>query len=50
MPDDSPDSRTDRVRRQPPVPLTLAAFGATVLGFLVLVSGLFALLRYLDRR
>ena len=47
MTDETPDLEKVRIRRQPPVPLTLAVFLAAVLGFLVVVTGLFALLRYL---
>ena len=49
MNDDTPTSNKARVRRQPPVPLTLAVFLASVVGFMVVVTGLFALLRYLGR-
>jgi hypothetical protein len=47
MSDDTPTSNEARVRRQPPVPLTLALFLASVVGFMAVVAGLFALLRYL---
>lgn len=47
MTDDNPNVPKARTRRQPPVPLTLAVFLASVAGFLVVVTGLFALLRYL---
>ena len=47
MTDETPDLDKVRIRRQPPVPLTLAVFLAAVLGFLVVVTGLFALLRFL---
>jgi hypothetical protein len=47
MNDDTPDLDKVRLRRQPPVPLTLAVFLASVVGFLVVVTGLFALLRFL---
>ena len=50
MTDEPPDLDKVRVRRQPPVPLTLAVFLAAVAGFIVVVTGLFALLRYLDGR
>ena len=36
-----------KARRQPPVPLTLAVFLASVVGFMAVVTGLFSLLRYL---
>ena len=47
MSDDNPTSNKARVRRQPPVPLTLAVFIASVVGFMLVVTGLFAVLRYL---
>ena len=47
MTDPTPDLDKVRVRRQPPVPLTLALFLAAVLGFLIVVAGLFSLLRFL---
>ena len=47
MSDDTPTSSQARVRRQPPVPLALAVFFASVVGFMAVVTGLFALLRYL---
>jgi hypothetical protein len=47
MSDDTPTSNQARVRRQPPVPLTLALFLASVVGFMAVVTGLFALVRYL---
>ena len=47
MSDDVPTSNKTRVRRQPPVPVTLAVFLASVVGFMLVVTGLFALLRYL---
>lgn len=47
MTDETPDLDKARIRRQAPVPLALAAFLAAVLGFLVVVTGLFALLRFL---
>jgi hypothetical protein len=47
MSDDLPTSNKAHVRRQPPVPLTLAVFLASIVGFMVVVTGLFALLRYL---
>jgi hypothetical protein len=36
-------------RSQPPVPLTLAAFAASVIVFLLVVAGLFALLRWIGK-
>ena len=50
MNDEPPDHEKVRIRRQPPVPLTLALFLAAILGFLVVVTGLFALFRFLDGR
>ena len=50
MTDDTPDHDKVRVRRQPPVPLTLAVFLAAILGFLVVVTGLFSLFRFLGGR
>jgi len=50
MTDETPDSEKARVRRQPPVPLTLAVFLASVVAFTVVVAALFALMRYLDGR
>lgn len=47
MTDETPDLDKVRIRRQPPVPLTLAVFLGAVLGFLVVVTGLFTLLRFL---
>ena len=41
----SSDPRPERTRRQPPVILTFAAFGATVLAYVVVIAGLFALMR-----
>lgn len=50
MTDEKPDVDKPRSRRQPPVPLTLAVFLASVVGFMLVVTGLFALLRYLSGR
>jgi len=47
MSDDVPTSNKTRVRRQPPVPVTLAVFLASIVGFMLVVTGLFTLLRYL---
>ena len=47
MNDEPPDLDKVHIRRQPPVPLTLALFLAAILGFLVVVTGLFALFRFL---
>ena len=50
MTDETPDRDKVRLRRQPLVPLTLAVFLASILGFMVVVFGLFSLMRYLDGR
>jgi hypothetical protein len=47
MPDETPTSDKERNRRQPPVPLTFAVFAASVVGFMIVVAGLFALMRFL---
>ena len=47
MNDDTPTSNKDPVRRQPPVTLALAVFLASIVGFMAVVTGLFALLRFL---
>jgi hypothetical protein len=47
MPDETPRTEKERNRRQAPVPLTLAVFAASVVGFMVVVAGLFALMRFL---
>jgi hypothetical protein len=47
MSDEVPTSNKTPVRRQPPVPLTFAVFLASIVGFMIVVTGLFALLRYL---
>jgi len=47
MSDDTPNSSKERVRRQPPVPLTLAVFFASVVGFMLVVAGVFAVFRFL---
>jgi uncharacterized integral membrane protein len=49
MTDETPDADKARIRRQPPVPLALAAFLAAVVGFMLVVTGLFALMRYLGK-
>lgn len=47
---DDPSTPNERpTRSQPPVPLTLAAFAASVLGFMIVVVGLFALMRFIGR-
>jgi len=50
MTDENPDVDKTRTRRQPPVPVTLAVFLASVVGFMLVVTGLFALMRYLGGR
>jgi hypothetical protein len=50
MTEETPDHEKVRVRRQPPVPLTLAVFLAAVVGFMIVVAGLFSLMRFLDGR
>ena len=50
MTDETPDRDKVRIRRQPPVPLTLAVFLASIVGFMLVVFGLFSLMRYLDGR
>ena len=47
MSDESPDLNKVRIRRQPPVPLAFVVFAASVVGFMIVVAGLFALLRFL---
>jgi hypothetical protein len=47
MSHESPDLNKVRIRRQPPVPLALIVFAASVVGFMIVVTGLFALLRFL---
>jgi hypothetical protein len=49
MPDDPspPDNR--QPRSQPPVPLALAAFAASVVGFMLVVVALFAFMRFIGR-
>ena len=49
MTDETPDADKARIRRQPPVPLALAAFAASVVGFMLVVTGLIALLRYIGK-
>jgi hypothetical protein len=50
MPDDSSnDDSPSSKRSQPPVPLALAAFAASVVGFMLVVVGLFALMRFVGR-
>jgi hypothetical protein len=47
MSDETPSSDKERNRRQAPIPLTLAVFAASVVGFMIVVAGLFALMRFL---
>jgi large-conductance mechanosensitive channel len=49
MTDETPDVEKVRIRRQPRVPVTLAVFLAAVVGFMLVVTGLFALMRYLGK-
>lgn len=49
MTDQTPDANKVRTRRQPRVPVTLAVFLASVVGFMLVVTGLFAFMRYLGR-
>ncbi|MFL5617411.1 MAG: hypothetical protein ACJ79A_03345 [Gemmatimonadaceae bacterium] len=49
MTDETPDLDKVRIRRQPRVPVTLAVFLASVVGFMLVVTGLFALMRYLGK-
>jgi len=49
MTNETPDADKVRIRRQPPVPVTLAVFLAAIAGFMVVVAGLFALMRYLGK-
>lgn len=50
MTDEKPDVDKTRTRRQPPVPVAFAVFLASVVGFMLVVTGLFALMRYLGGR
>ena len=49
MTDQTPDANKVRIRRQPRVPVTLAVFLASVVGFMLVVTGLFAFMRYLGK-
>jgi len=49
MTDQNPDVDKVRIRRQPRVPVTLAVFLASVAGFMLVVTGLFAFMRYLGK-
>jgi hypothetical protein len=47
MTDQTPEGDKTPIRRQAPVPLALVLFLASIAGFMIVVTGLFALLRYL---
>lgn len=49
MQDDPSSSDKRPERSQPPVPLAFAAFAASVIGFMIVVVGLFALVRFIGR-
>ena len=49
MSDDPSNLEPRPTRSQPPVPLTLAAFIASVIGFMLVVIALFALMRFVGR-
>ena len=49
MTDETPDADKVRIRRQPPVPVTLVVFLASIAGFMIVVVGLFSLMRYLGK-
>ena len=49
MTDQTPDANKVRIRRQPRVPVTFAVFLASIVGFMLVVTGLFALMRYLGK-
>lgn len=49
MTEQTPDANKVRTRRQPRVPVTLAVFLASIVGFMLVVTGLFALMRYLGK-
>ena len=49
MTDQTPDANKVRTRSQPRVPVTLALFLASIVGFMLVVTGLFAFMRYLGR-
>jgi hypothetical protein len=49
MNDETPDVDKVRTRRQPRVPVTLALFLASIVGFMLVVTGLFAFMRYLGK-
>jgi hypothetical protein len=49
MPDDPSNDDASPKRSQPPVPLALAAFAASVVGFMLVIIALFALMRFVGR-
>ena len=49
MTEQTPDANKVRTRRQPRVPVTLAVFLASIVGFMLVVTGLFALMRYIGK-
>lgn len=49
MTDENPDVEKVRIRRQPPVPVAFAVFLASIVGFMLVVTGLFALMRYIGK-
>ena len=49
MTDETPDADKVRIRRQAPVPVALALFLASIVGFMLVVTGLFALMRYIGK-
>jgi hypothetical protein len=49
MTDETPDADKVRIRRKPPAPLAFAVFLASVVGFMLVVTGLFALMRYIGQ-
>jgi hypothetical protein len=49
MTDQTPDANKVRTRSQPRVPVTLALFLASIVGFMLVVTGLFAFMRYLGK-
>jgi hypothetical protein len=49
MTEQTPDANKVRTRRQPRVPVTLAVFLASIVGFMLVVTGLFAFMRYLGK-
>jgi hypothetical protein len=49
MPDDPSNDEPRPRRSQPPVPVALAAFAASVVGFMLVVVAIFAFMRFLGR-